>query len=137
VLTRGEDLGGVHRAGSPDGEAALLELRSDLLLHRFAAACSLHSGGQSVSGGRRAGDQVAWGSGEGKGARDLGSRARRGGAVAGNGGTKWRETLAGAEGLGSAGRSGRAAACTLLGWLGRIVSAHKLKRQWDSMWDSI
>lgn len=51
VLTRGEDLGGVLGAGSSDGEAVTLELLSDLLLHRFAAACSLHSGGQSVSGG--------------------------------------------------------------------------------------
>ena len=49
VLTRGEDLGSVLGTGSPDGEAAALELRSDLLLHHLAAACSLHSRGQLVS----------------------------------------------------------------------------------------
>ena len=32
--TRGEDLGGVAGAGAADGEAAALELRADLLLHR-------------------------------------------------------------------------------------------------------
>ena len=70
VLTRGEDLGGVLGAGSPDGEAAALELRPDLLLHRLrlAAACSLLAAQPRAIGeqGRRAGDQAALGSGEGK-----------------------------------------------------------------------
>ena len=104
VLTRGENLGGVLGAGSPDGEAAILELRSDLLLHRFAAAaCSLHGRGKSMSGG---GEQVACGSGEGKGGEGSGGAER--GGVAGNGGTKWRETAGAgqaAEWLGS-GRGG-------------------------------
>jgi len=76
VLTRGENLGGVLGAGSPDGEAAILELRSDLLLHRFAAAaCSLHGRGKSMSGG---GEQVACGSGEGKGGEGSGEQSEAG-----------------------------------------------------------
>jgi hypothetical protein len=37
-LTRGEDLGGVRGVRAADGEAALLELRADLLLHRAATS---------------------------------------------------------------------------------------------------
>jgi hypothetical protein len=47
VLTRGEDLGGILGAGAPDGEAAALELRADLCLHRPAAA---HSSRCAVEG---------------------------------------------------------------------------------------
>ena len=131
VLTRGEDLGGVLGAGSPDGEAAILELRSDLLLHRFAAACSLHSRGQSVSGGRRAGDQDqgAWGERRGKGGEGSGEQSEAGWRRGG----KWRDEMAGNISGGGGARVSRSvrSSCRLhlVGLVGpyptcRYVSAH-------------
>lgn len=66
---RGEDLGGVAGAGAADGEAAALELRADLLLHR-CCGCARSMWGSTGSGAASAGEDLGLGEREQRVGRD-------------------------------------------------------------------
>lgn len=69
LLTRGKDLGAVGGAGAADGEAAALELRADLLLHRGCGRAGSVDGGAVGERRRvgRSGGDLGIGGGDGGG----------------------------------------------------------------------